>query len=256
MWDLNLFSLEGTPWLIFGKVSLLLQIAFCIHVFRTGRPYWWMWIIMGFPGIGVGAYLFFEVLPEYRVGNFEDLLWLFKGPEGRLRVLRERVEESDTVQNRRALAAEFLKQGRNKEAVEILGECASGVFKDDAHILMEFAEALVGDSQWDRAKEVLANVKTKDRWLLYESRILEARCLAGNGQSAAADEIWKELEPRGLSEEPVYRLALSMLSAGDRVGGRRKLEEIRKRYRKGTVIWRRNQKQWFKLARQELKRSA
>ena len=48
-----LFHSSLTP--ILAPVVLAIQIACVIHLLRTGRPYWWLWIIFAIPLIGVAA---------------------------------------------------------------------------------------------------------------------------------------------------------------------------------------------------------
>jgi hypothetical protein len=99
----------------------------------------------------------------------------------------------------------------------------------------------------------LDRFKTTDPILKPKLKVLEARCLAGLGNKAAAEKIWKELEPGRLTEETSYRLALACLEAGDKEEGKNRLKEITTRFRKGNAIWRFQEKAWFKLAKQKLK---
>jgi hypothetical protein len=48
----------------FGLVDLLLQIALCIHAYRTGRTNPWLWIILLVPGLGALLYIVLELAPE------------------------------------------------------------------------------------------------------------------------------------------------------------------------------------------------
>ena len=52
------------PILIF--ISLLLQVLCAAHAIRSGRPYYWIFIIMFTPPIGMAVYFFLEMLPELR----------------------------------------------------------------------------------------------------------------------------------------------------------------------------------------------
>jgi hypothetical protein len=47
----------------FYGLILLAQIACLIHAGRTGRPYFWLMIILFVPGLGILAYLAVEVIP-------------------------------------------------------------------------------------------------------------------------------------------------------------------------------------------------
>ena len=46
-----------------GLLILGAQILCVIHVLRTGRPYWWIFLIVMVPLIGIIVYLVVEVLP-------------------------------------------------------------------------------------------------------------------------------------------------------------------------------------------------
>ena len=37
---------------ILGAVALLIQLCFAYHALKTGRAYWWLFVIMAFPVVG------------------------------------------------------------------------------------------------------------------------------------------------------------------------------------------------------------
>ena len=47
-------------------LSLILQVACCVHVVRTGRPLYWVFILLLFSYIAVLVYFIAEVLPDLR----------------------------------------------------------------------------------------------------------------------------------------------------------------------------------------------
>ena len=44
--------------------SLLFSILLCVHVVRTGREMYWLWIILMFQPIGGAVYFFLNVVPD------------------------------------------------------------------------------------------------------------------------------------------------------------------------------------------------
>jgi hypothetical protein len=44
-------------------LSFIIQIALIVHVLKTGRPYYWTFIIF-IPGVGPLVYFIVELLPE------------------------------------------------------------------------------------------------------------------------------------------------------------------------------------------------
>src|SRR5262249_34663714 len=95
-----------------GLMILAAQVLCVFHVVRTGRPFWWIYLIVFAPLVGMIVYLGVELLPG-----------LYRGPTARQvasrvnraldpgRGVREawrRLEMSPTVQNKTALAEQYL----------------------------------------------------------------------------------------------------------------------------------------------------
>ena len=51
---------------LLAGILVVIQFCFAYHVLKTGRPYWWIFIIMGFPVMGCVIYYFVEVFPGSR----------------------------------------------------------------------------------------------------------------------------------------------------------------------------------------------
>src|SRR5260370_21786742 len=45
-------------------LMLLAQLLCAVHAGRTGRPYYWIMLILFMPGIGMLAYFLIEIVPE------------------------------------------------------------------------------------------------------------------------------------------------------------------------------------------------
>src|SRR5215472_16223985 len=96
-------------------LSLALQIACAVHVIRSGRPLYWIWLILIGSYLAVLVYVVIAVIPDLRhdprgrtaarsAMNMTD-------PQRRRRELQRQLEISNTVDNRRRLAEECLQQG-------------------------------------------------------------------------------------------------------------------------------------------------
>ena len=101
-----------SPILLLGAV---LQIICAVHAIRTGRPMYWLFLLLIGSYIAVVIYVVAEVLPDMRnsagarriVRNVRDTL----DPERRSRDASARLELADTADNRRRLAEERLERG-------------------------------------------------------------------------------------------------------------------------------------------------
>jgi hypothetical protein len=252
----------GSIWLLWqssllsfaGPLIVAAQIACVIHVFKTGRPYWWMWIIFCFPMIGLAAYLYLEVRPSLGKAGFRNLLWNLKSSRERIGILDAELAESTTVRNRLALADELHAAGQFDRECEVLADGLRGAFKDDATLLMRLAEAHLEAGRTAEADKILATVvpeKSPDSQLQFAT--LKARVASLRGDQAQAASEFQELVGRKKSEGPRYYYAEHLLRSGQRDEGRAILTDILHQYRRGTVVWRYQERKWFYAAKRLLK---
>jgi hypothetical protein len=202
----------GLDWLygsalmpVLGPVILAIQIACVIHLLRTGRPYWWLWIIFVIPLIGVAAYIYLEVRPTWGKLDLDSILWKLKSREQRIAILSERLEDSSTVKNRLALAAELHEARLFDRECQVLEGGLRGAFKDDVTLLLRLAEAHLEAGRAAEAKQIVEQVvppRSPDVQL--QHALLRARTLARQGLSAQAEPLLKELVGRKSSEAPRY----------------------------------------------------
>jgi hypothetical protein len=240
--------------LLVGPFSLLIQIALCVHVYKTGRPYWWIWILFMGSLLGCLAYLLIEIVPELRMRRprLGGAGWWV--PRGiRLRRAREVVDESPTVENRLALAALLSDFGRTAEAEAIAAECPTGVFKNDPQVIAEVVCFKLAVGKLTEAEQLLVQADAKhNRTAKARLDLLRARVLLGKGEATAARALLESLVPAALGEEPRYHLGRCLLKMGSRDEAHALFTDILHKYRKSGAIWRRAEKPWFKDAKQAL----
>jgi hypothetical protein len=244
---------------LLGIPVVILQVICAVHALRTGRAYWWLWIILLLPGIGCLVYFFSEMLPDLqrsptvrRVGS--DLVTIVDSGRS-LRKLEEEVEIADTVTNRRALARGYLRAGRHDEAIGLYRSCLKGVFEDDVALSLELAYALFLSGAYEEAKQRLqalgeANlgIRAGERDLLY------ARVLEESGDVDAALEQYAGIVRQSSGEETRCRYALLLEKAGRTEEARQAFTEIVKRANRSPRYYRRAQKPWIDVAKQHLGR--
>jgi hypothetical protein len=247
---------DWSPLAIVGKLMWLAQLALIVHVFKTGRPYWWFFVLLSAPVIGGIAYVLIELVPEMRVrqvgggGSWKPRRW-------RIRDLRAELEESDTVKLRLALADELLAAGDATDARATAEECLQGVFRDDPHTLARVARFRLEAGAAAEALQAIDKVNTRaDRMLAQEVAILRGRALLLLGQHDAAQAALRASAPTFVGEEPRYFLALSLKESGAVAEAREIWTDIRKRFRRAGRGWRRSEKRWFKFAGERLKETA
>ena len=142
--------------LIIGAVVLLIQSCFAYHALKTGRPYWWIFVIMAFPVAGCIIYYLVEVFPgsrEHRCAGTELPRKLAQAlqPDADLKRVEE-LEIYGSVDNSLALAAECMNQQMYPEAARLYESCLNSLYASDGAILLGLAKALVGSGDWGEGR--------------------------------------------------------------------------------------------------------
>lgn len=204
---------------ILAALVFIIQFCFAFHALKTGRPYWWIFIIMGFPVMGSIIYYFVEVFPgskEHR-SAFKAARKLAKSlaPDADL---KRRVEELDvcgSVENKMALAEECMNQQMYPEAERLYASCLSGVFQNDGAILYCLAKAAVENRNWSKASETIARLRSvASEMRVNDVRLLDARVLEGQGENDAALMAYRELLPVYVGLEARYRYGALLARLG------------------------------------------
>jgi hypothetical protein len=248
---------DGVLLAVFGPVVLVAQIACLIHVLRTGRPLWWLWIIFMLPLVGLAAYFYLEVRPTLGKLGIQSLLWRLKSSRERIAIRRAQLEESSTVKNRLFLADELHDAGQFDDECDVLADGLRGAFKDDATLLMRLAQAHLDADRAARADEILTKTvpeRSADSQQNYA--LLKARIQGRTGRGGEAERAFQELGARKKSEAPRYYYADYLLRQGRRDEAVVILRDILLQYRRGTVVWRYQERRWYYAAKKLLKAPA
>jgi hypothetical protein len=165
-------------------LTVIVQTCFIFHVFKTGRPFWWAYVILGFPVVGCVIYYFLEVFPgsrEHRVANRATReLGRALNPDKELRRCREAVEISPTVENRVALAEELLRHERTQDAIDLYRAARSGPYANDPQLTFGLANACLAHRELAEARKLLEDLAANyasfraDAVALLRARVLEA----------------------------------------------------------------------------------
>ena len=200
-------------------VVAIIQFSFAFHVLKTGRPYWWIFIIMGFPVMGCIIYYFVEVFPgsrEHRKANkAARALARALEPDADLQKRAEELEVCGSVDNKLALATELMNHQMYREALRLYESCLAGAYAADGAILLGAARAAVEAGDWGKAQSLLARLKAvAGKTRAHEIRLLEARVLEGRGENDAAVAAYRELLPVFVGLEVRYRYGRLLMRLG------------------------------------------
>jgi len=146
-----------------GGLVLLIQLSFAYHALKTRRPYWWIFVIMGFPVMGCVLYYFIEVFPSSRESRSAHkaarAIARALDPDKDLRARVADVEACGSVENRMLLARECMEQGMHAEAASLYRSCLTGVHESDPDIRYGLAGALFMEGKHEEAVELARRLR-------------------------------------------------------------------------------------------------
>lgn len=239
---------------IVPKLLLLLQLLLVVHVIRSGRPLWWIWILLMAPWIGGGAYLLLELLPELQLRQRGSLLDQIKPRSWVIRELQQLVDERDLVETRSHLARELALASRFQEAEAALEPTLQGVSRDDAEILLQAAELKLELNKPQEAEALLNAARPRaDRFQIDRVNLLQARadlCLSRPDQAL---ERLRSIEAGWIGDAVRFYLAEALDASGNPAEARTLWQAIRTKYRQGNRLWRRTESRWYRLATARLR---
>lgn len=237
---------------------LPLQILSILHVVKTGRSAFWIWIILIAGPVGIPLYLILEVLPDIRRGEFSlGQFQRFRKPTAKqLRALRREIELSNSVKNRTNLADALLATGQYAEALAIYENCLGGVYQDDPALLWGVAQCAVELADWAKAESALAKLDAK-KWADYRPQrtLLRARTAEGLGKLDQARSLFAAAAATHSGEEARCRQASLLLKLGEKEAARDIFAQIIQDTRRQGGSYKIRNKKWYELAKKWMPKS-
>lgn len=233
---------------------LLACIALCVHVVRTGREMFWLWIILVFQPVGAMVYVVAILLPEQLRGVRAQRLGTAArealDPGREYREARRACEDTPTVRNQSRLAQAAAALGRHDEAERLYAEAAKGIHAEDPALLLGRANALLELGRAEDALNVIALIpggETVDP-LAPAAVLALARAHEGLGHAAEADAAYAEAAQRMAGFEAFARYAAFMARHGRKDEARAALADMDKRLTKLSAQFRKEGRHWRDLA--------
>lgn len=251
---LNLLRLLPLP--VFGLV-LVFVITMCVHVVKTGRSLYWIWIMLLIvPPLGAIVYFCAIILPE-----------LMRGPTARrmgqaardqldpgrdYRQAKALWDETPTVQNGMKLAEAAAGLGRWAEAEQRYAQAMQGIYADDPALLIGHARTLVELNRARDALDALARLATLGEVETPQATLVRARALQATGRIGEADHAFRAAIERLPGLEALARYAAFQAEIGRRDDARQTLAEIDRRVDKARAQFRREAQAWRDFAAQRV----
>lgn len=241
---------------LIAALTLIIQGCFIYHVFKTGRPYWWAFVIFSFPILGCIIYYFVEVFPSSREASTarrktRELVRAIN-PDADLKRRVDDLEVCGSTENRAALGQECMARGMYDEAARLFQSCLAGPFEKDPAFRFRLADALVCGGRFDEAADVLALLRAANPdHRSNECELLHARILEGQGRNDEALSAYSGLIGKFAGLEARFRYGALLKKLGNDESAHQILEEIlahSKRYKSLPE----SEEQWIRQTRRAL----
>jgi hypothetical protein len=244
--------------MIFGiGLSLVFSLLLCVHVVRTGKELYWLFIILAFQPLGGLVYFVMYILPELTGGATARKLTRAAqdavDPERDFRLARTAAEDSPTVANQMKLAAAAAASGRHEEAKDLYAQAAQGIHADDPTLILGQARALV---ELERSIEALPLLDRLgdlgEAGRTPQAALVMGRAYHALGRTEEADQAYGWAAGRLPGLEGLARYAAFLAEHGRRGEAEEAMVEIEKRSSKTTAHFRKEARFWRDFARAAL----
>lgn len=238
-------------------LSLLFSVVLAVHVVRTGREMYWLWIILAFQPLGGVVYLIANVLPELLGGTTARRLSAAAretlDPTREYREAKAACEDTPTVRNQSRLAAAAAAIGRHHEAERLYAEAAQGIHADDAALLLGRATALLELNRPNDALEVLERLgQDPSAGRTPSAALALGRTYEGLGRIGEADTAYQWAAQRLPGFEGLARYAAFMARHERQAEAREAVAEMDKRLSKLRGPFQKEGRHWRDLAAKAL----
>jgi hypothetical protein len=241
------------PYLMGGLV-LAWQVACGIHVVRTGRQLYWLWIIIIAPFFGSLIYTLVEMGPEImrsrKAATAHAKAVSIIDPDRRLRALMDNLDTVETAQNKHAVAEEYLRRNEPQKALPLLQSAATGLYQDDPMILMTLAQARFACGRYQEVTATLDHLKAKNpKFENADGHLLYARSLEAQGRSDEARSEYGAVIDYFPGAEARVRYGMFLQKQGEAVEAKRIFREVVRGFDKAGKVFIRDQREWYDIAK-------
>jgi hypothetical protein len=245
----------------FAGLVYLVQIGLVVHVLRTGRNMYWVFILIIAPGIGGLAYLIVELLPDLmhnrRARGAVRGITKTLNPGAELRHRQRAHQLSGSVDAARHLASELVEGGRYVEAIEHYENALTGLYQHDPDLMLGLASAQFGNQQYEDARTTMELLIGKNPdFRSPEGHMLFARAVEACGDDEKALDEYKAVASYYAGAEARLRYGLILERLGNHEAARAEFEEIVTTADLAPRHYRKAQREWIDEAKNGIKRLA
>jgi hypothetical protein len=240
-------------------LSIVVQVALVVHVMRSGRPIYWIFLIVFMPVIGSIAYFIVELLPELSnnrrargaIRNIKKTL----DPNAEIRHHERLLKLSGSVDAARHLASELTASGRYTDAIRHYEEALTGLYENDPDLLLGLAQAQFGNHEFPKARATLDRlIETNPEFRSPDGHLLYARSVEECGDLQKAEDEYRAVAAYYSGAEASVRFALLLEKLGKSEEALSVYKDVVDSAELAPRHYRMAQKPWIVEARNGIKR--
>lgn len=240
---------------VLAALLLAIQVGFAYHAFRTGKEYFWIYLIIFLPGIGCILYFLTQVLPTMgqtrTARTAKNTLIKAIDPQRELRNRKEQLEISDSLENRLQLANECIEAGLYDDAISLYQSCLEGVDADNPNTMQNLAQAYFLKNNFAMCKQTLDELIEKNPdYRSTEGHLLYAKALEGLNETDKALEEYEILSTSYPGEEARVRYGLLLIKLGQKEKANSVFKECLLRVKRAPKFYAKKEKEWVNIAKQ------
>lgn len=242
---------------ILGGASIALAILLAIHVVRTGRELYWLWIILVFQPLGGLVYFLAVFLPEVLGGSTARRIGQAAretlDPTREYREAKLACDDAPTVRNQTRLADAASKLGKHDEAEALFRTAAQGIHAEDAALLLGRANALIELTRPTEALALLERLgEDAEKGRTPAAALAMGRAYEALGRNSEADTAYQWAAQRLSGFEAMARYAAFMARRGRKAEAQEVITDMDRRIAKTHAQFRKEGRAWRDLAAQAL----
>lgn len=240
-------------------LALIIQVICAIHVVKTGREVFWIYIVLFIPGIGAALYFITQVLPDLgtsrSVHSAKNSLIKAIDPQRELRKKKAQLEIANTLDNKLKLAEECLEAEFLDDAIELFGSALKGIGEGDADTMVKLSHAYFKNENYQKCIDILNDIKNHNPdYTSTEGHLLYARSLSKLNKIELALEEFKVVSENFPGEEGRIRYAELLETDGQLSKAKEIYTNVISRSKLSPKFYQKKEKQWINIAKSKLRK--
>jgi hypothetical protein len=230
--------------------------AICVwHCVRKGNKQTnRIWLIVFLPLIGSLIYIFTEMFSSRDIQKVQSGIGTVFNPFGTVRKLEANLNFSDTFNNRVALADAYMKTDQTERAIALYESSLTGNFDENEYVLMQLVTGYFLVKRYDDVILTAKKVYDCPQFARSRPHLLYAMAPAYTGSDEQAEKEFMKMKARFSNFESRYQYGRFLAGSDRGPEAKRLFKEMLDEFPHLSGVELRDNRNWFALAKEELKR--